>query len=91
MKVLILNGNPRANGNTSIAIDELVKTFTTEGVEAEVGHIGNKDIRGCIACGKCSELGRCVFNDAADEAGLLPKDLKRGVLSEDGIYNLLEE
>ena len=67
MNVLILNGSPRANGNTSIAINELVKTFTAEGIEAEVCHIGNKDIRGCIACGKCSELGRCVFDDTVNE------------------------
>jgi multimeric flavodoxin WrbA len=71
MKVLILNGSPRANGNTSIAIDELIKTFSSEGVETEVCQIGNKDIRGCIACGKCGELGRCVFNDAVNE--LAPK------------------
>ena len=67
MKVLIINGSPHANGNTAIAIKELVKTFETQSVEAEVCHIGNKDIRGCIACGKCSELGKCVFNDAVNE------------------------
>ena len=67
MKVLIINGSPHANGNTAIAIKELVKTFEVQGVEAEVCHIGNKDIRGCIACGKCSELGKCVFNDAVNE------------------------
>lgn len=67
MKVLIINGSPHANGNTAIAIKELVKTFEAQGVEAEVCHIGNKDIRGCIACGKCSELGKCVFNDAVNE------------------------
>ena len=67
MKVLIINGSPHANGNTAIAIKELVKTFEAQSVEAEVCHIGNKDIRGCIACGKCSELGKCVFNDAVNE------------------------
>lgn len=67
MKVLIINGSPHSNGNTAIAIKELVKTFEAQGVEAEVCHIGNKDIRGCIACGKCSELGKCVFNDAVNE------------------------
>lgn len=67
MKVLIINGSPHVNGNTAIAIKELVKTFEAQGVEAEVCHIGNKDIRGCIACGKCSELGKCVFNDAVNE------------------------
>ena len=53
MKVLIINGSPRANGNTSIAINELVKTFSAEEIETDVCHIGNKDIRGCIACRKC--------------------------------------
>ena len=71
MKVLIINGSPRANGNTSIAINELVKTFSAEEIETDVCHIGNKDIRGCIACRKCSELGHCVFNDAVNE--LAPK------------------
>ena len=50
MKVLILNGSPRVGGNTAIALDEMVKVFEKEGVETEVVFIGNKDIRGCIAC-----------------------------------------
>ena len=70
-KVLILNGSPHANGNTAIAVNELAKTFEAEGVEAEVVHIGNKNIRGCIACNRCAELGRCVFDDAVNE--LAPK------------------
>lgn len=71
MKVLILNGSPHPNGNTAIAVNELVKTFAAEGVSTEVCQIGNKNIRGCIACGKCSELGKCVFSDAVNE--LAPK------------------
>ncbi len=71
MKVLILNASPHAKGNTAVAVNELVKTFETQGVDCEVCHIGNKDIRGCIACGKCAELGRCVFDDAVIE--LAPK------------------
>ena len=71
MKVLILNGSPRANGNTSVAINELVKTFESEGIETEVCHVGNKAVRGCIACRKCAELGRCVFDDVVNE--LAPK------------------
>lgn len=70
-KVLILNGSPHANGNTAIAVNELAKTFDAEGVEAEVVHIGNKNIRGCIACNRCAELGKCVFDDAVNE--LAPK------------------
>ena len=50
MKVLILNGSPRINGNTSIAIKEMVKVFEKSDVESEVVQLGNKDIRGCIAC-----------------------------------------
>ena len=67
MKVLILNGSPHSDGNTSIAVSELVKVFEAEGIETEVLLIGNKDIRGCIACNKCAELGRCVFNDIVNE------------------------
>ncbi len=67
MKVLILNGSPRANGNTTIALNEMVKVFTEEGVETEVIQIGNKDIRGCIACNSCSGNGKCVFNDVVNE------------------------
>ena len=67
MKVLILNGSPRVNGNTSIALNELVKTFEEENVETEVVQIGNKDIRGCIACGSCGKNGKCVFDDIVNE------------------------
>ena len=68
MKVLILNGSPRVEGNTSIAVQEMVKVFEAEGVEVEVMQIGNKAIRGCIACGSCSKNGKCVFDDAVNEA-----------------------
>lgn len=71
MKVLIINGSPRVGGNTSIAINEMVKVFDAEGIESEVVQIGNKDIRGCIACGSCAEKGKCVFDDAVNE--LAPK------------------
>ena len=63
MKVLLINGSPKANGNTSIALNEMIKVFAEEGVETELIHVGNKDIRGCIACGKCFESGKCVFDD----------------------------
>jgi len=67
MNVLILNGSPRPNGNTSIAINEMVKVFEEEGVEAEVVNIGNKNVRGCIACGGCGAKGKCVFDDVVNE------------------------
>jgi multimeric flavodoxin WrbA len=71
MKVLIINGSPRANGNTSIAIREIVSVFEKENVETEVVRIGNQDVRGCIACGHCAQAGQCVFDDAVNE--LAPK------------------
>lgn len=70
MKVLILNGSPRVNGNTTIAVNEMVKIFDSEGVESEVVQIGNKDIRGCVACGSCFENGKCVINDVVNELAL---------------------
>ena len=67
MKVLIINGSPRVDGNTSIAVDEVAKTFEAEGIETEIIQIGNKDVRGCIACGSCAESGKCVFDDVVNE------------------------
>lgn len=67
MKVVLLNGSPKANGNTALALNEMVKVFEAEGVEAEVIRVGNKPVRGCVACGKCGELGKCVFDDVVNE------------------------
>lgn len=71
MKVLILNGSPRRDGNTSIAIREMVKIFEVENIEIEVVSVGIEAVRGCIACGKCEETGRCVFDDVVNK--LAPK------------------
>lgn len=68
MKVLIINGSPKSNGNTSIALREMEKVFAQEGIETELLHIGNQDIRGCIACNGCAEKGRCVFDDLVNQA-----------------------
>ncbi len=67
MKVLMLNGSPRVGGNTSIALREMENVFKASGVDVETVQVGNKDIRGCIACGKCYETCRCVFNDIVNE------------------------
>lgn len=67
MKVLMINGSPRKDGNTSIALEEMRKIFEAEGIEAEIVRVGNQDVRGCIACGRCSELGKCVFDDVVNE------------------------
>ncbi len=58
MKVLMINGSPRRDGNTSIALEEMRKIFEAEGVEVEIVRVGHKDVRGCIACGRCYELGK---------------------------------
>ncbi len=67
MKVLILNGSPKANGNTATAINELIRVFESEGVDTEIVHVGNKDVRGCIACNSCRKNGKCVFDDVVNE------------------------
>ena len=68
MKVLMINGSPRAGGNTSIALAEMEKVFAEEGIETETIQIGAQAIRGCIACSSCAKLGRCVFDDAVNQA-----------------------
>ena len=68
MNVLMINGSPHAQGNTYTALHEMEKIFHQEGIETEILHIGNKDIRGCIACRKCGEPGRCVFDDEVNQA-----------------------
>lgn len=67
MKVLMINGSPRPKGNTAVALEEMEKVFRGEGIETEIIQIGNRDIRGCIACGSCGKTGKCAFNDAVNE------------------------
>ena len=67
MKVLLINGSPKPNGNTALALKEMAEIFAQEGIEAEIITIGNKDIRGCIACGSCGKTGKCVFDDMVNE------------------------
>ena len=63
MKALLVNGSPRANGNTMRALEEVASALQADGVETEIVQIGVKPVRGCIACGRCRELGRCAFSD----------------------------
>ena len=63
MKVLLINGSPHNNGNTYIALSEVAKSLQTCGIDTEIVHIGTKAVQGCIACYRCRELKRCVFND----------------------------
>lgn len=67
MKVLLLNGSPKANGNTAVALKEMEKVFLAEGIETEIIHVGNKDIRGCVACVSCYQTGKCAIDDVVNE------------------------
>lgn len=71
LKVLMLNGSPRVNGNTTLALREMERIFKEGGAEVETVQLRNRDIRGCIACGSCFEKGKCVFDDIVNE--LAPK------------------
>ncbi|MDO4283940.1 MAG: flavodoxin family protein [Eubacteriales bacterium] len=68
MKVLMINGSPHAQGNTAIALREMESIFAQEQIETEILHVGNKDIRGCVACYACRKRGKCVFDDMVNEA-----------------------
>ena len=67
MKVLIINGSPRIDGNTTTSINELIKVFDKNEIETETIQIGNQNIRGCIACNSCQKNHKCVFNDSVNE------------------------
>lgn len=67
MKVLMINGSPHAQGNTFMALQEMEKVFAQEEIDTEIVQVGNKDVRGCIACYTCMEKGKCVFDDLVNE------------------------
>ena len=71
MKVLMINGSPRVDGNTGIALKEMERVFSQEGIEVETVQVGNQAVRGCMACGYCGKNGKCVFDDVVNE--LAPK------------------
>ena len=69
-KVLLLNGSPQANGCTAAALREMISVFEAEGIETELIHVGNRNIRGCAACGSCMKTGKCVFDDPVNEVAV---------------------
>ena len=79
MEVLLINGSPHSQGNTFIALSEVAKTLESEGIQTRLMSIGMKAVQGCIACNKCSELGRCVFND------ILYKEVREALKSADAL------
>lgn len=71
MNVLMINGSPHADGNTALALAEMKKIFDAEGVDTTTMQVGNKAVRGCIACGSCYEKGKCIFDDDVNKAAAL--------------------
>ena len=71
-KVLLLNGSPHPHGCTAAALEEMIGVLASEGLETELVHVGHQAVRGCVSCGACRKLGRCVFNDDPVNA-LAPK------------------
>ena len=67
MKVLLINGSPHGKGSTFTALNEVAVTLEKEGIETEIIQVGHQAIRGCIACAKCREIGKCIFDDAVNE------------------------
>ena len=90
MKVLIINGSPRKEGNTDIALKEMVNVFEEEKIETELIQIGNKDIRGCTACGYCFEKGKCVFKDLVNEVAPKFEEGATATLYKDGVETVAE-
>ena len=71
MNVLMLNGSPRSNGNTALALNEMQQVWQSCGIDSEIVQVGHQPVRGCIACGRCTQLGKCVFDDVVNQ--LAPK------------------
>ena len=68
MKVLLINGSPHENGRTYTALSIVADCLKEEGIDTEILHIGNKPVGGCVACGGCASIGKCVFNDIVNIA-----------------------
>lgn len=66
-KVLLINGSPHEHGCTYTALKEVSDALAKEGIETEILYLGVKPVAGCIACGKCRQTGRCVFDDKVNE------------------------
>ena len=86
MKVLLINGSPKANGNTAFALQQMEEVFQSEGIETEIIHVGNQLIRGCVACGGCYDLGKCVFDDLVNETAIKLADADGMVLGSPVYY-----
>lgn len=86
MKVLLVNGSPRKNGNTALALLEMAQVFAAEGIETVTMQIGAEAIRGCVACGGCGKTGKCVFDDSVNKAAAVFKEADGLVLASPVYY-----
>lgn len=86
MKVLILNGSPRKDGNTAAALREVAAVLNEEGIETRTIDVGKMDIRGCLACNWCYEHGKCVIDDPVNEIALQLKEADGLVLGSPVYY-----
>ena len=71
MKVLLINGSPKAKGNTAFALAQMAEVFSEQGIDVQTIHVGNQALRGCIACGACKKAGKCVFDDTVNQTAEL--------------------
>ena len=85
MKVLMLNGSPHPSGVNDLALREMEAVFKENGIETEIVQVGNGAVRGCMACGACTNLGKCVFDDIVNE--IAPKFEKAdGIVVSSPVY-----
>ncbi len=87
MDILMINGSPHPQGNTARSLFEMEKIFKEEGLQTETIHITGAPIRGCIGCGKCSEIERCVFGDIVNEIAPLFEEAKGVVIGSPVYYS----
>ena len=86
MKVLLINGSPKAKGNTAFALEQMADVFADQGIDAELIQVGHLPIRGCIACGSCYKAGKCIFDDAVNEVAAKLKEADGLVLGSPVYY-----
>lgn len=82
----MINGSPRKDGNTSMALTEMKNVFNKNGIEAEILEIGNKDIRGCVSCMSCAKTGKCAFDDEVNKAARIFKESEGLVIASPVYY-----
>ncbi len=86
MKVLLINGSPKANGNTAFSLQQMAEVFADQGIETEIIHVGHQVIRGCTGCGSCYKTGKCVIDDMVNEFALKFKEADGMVLGSPVYY-----